>query len=302
MSASKKKLSKDEAEKKVQRILAHARREPRFQVQRERDALIDAIRYGHSDIAQSLLAHGVDPQSTEPGGRSALWYAAHWGRSGLIQDLVRRGARLPDDVLMGPVHDGDVETVRFLIRRGANVNCVATFTRYSYKFPQKEVLLTVGIRSISTLEIAERTARELRAARTARWRAAHPPGPPNGDLEAIPVMLIKAGANVNRLAFEYSLYEGFIRTTLGLAANCGLVRTVKAMLAAGADVNQRDTWGGTALFDAAHKGHRQVAKVLLAAGAKTDLKRRDGATPVSIARERGLTELANEIERHTKGD
>ena len=73
------------------------------------------------------------------------------------------------------------------------------------------------------------------------------------------------------------------------------------MLAAGADVNQRDTWGGTALFDAAHKGHRQVAKVLLAAGAKTDLKRRDGATPVSIARERGLTELANEIERHTKG-
>ncbi len=113
-------------------------------------------------------------------------------------------------------------------------------------------------------------------------------------------MLIKAGANVNRLAFEYSLSEGFIRTTLGLAAHHGLVRTVKAMLAAGADVNQRDTWGGTALFDAAHEGHRQVARVLLAAGARTDLRRRDGATPVSVARERGFAELADEIERYTK--
>ena len=298
MSRSKKRLSKAEVEKKAQRILAQARRESRFQVQRERDALIDAIRYGHSDIAHSLLAHGVDPNSTEPGGRSALWYAAHWGRSGLIKDLVRRGARLPDDVLMGPVHDGDVEAVRFLIRRGANVNCVASFTRFSHMFPQKKVLLTVGIENISLLEVEERMVRELRAAMTAKWRATHPPGPPSGDLEAIPVMLIKAGANVNRLAFEYSIYGGFIRTTLGLAAHCGLVRTVKAMLAAGADVNQKDTWGGTALFDAANKGHKRVARVLLAAGARTNLKRHDGATPVSIARERGFMELADEIERH----
>jgi ankyrin repeat protein len=301
MSASKKKLAKADVKKEVLRILAKARRETRFKSQRERDALIDAIRLGHSDIAHSLLDNGVDPNSTEPGGRSALWHAAHWGRSALIQDLVRRGARLPDDVLMGPVHDGDVETVRLLVRRGANVNCVATFTRHSYRFPQKELLLTVAIQVISALETAERIARKMRSAKTPRWRAAHPPGPPNGDLEAIPLMLIKAGANVNRLAFEYSLYEGFIRTTLGLAAHCGHARTVKAMLAAGADVNQRDTWGGTALFDAAREGQRQVVKILLAAGANADMKRRDGATPVSIARERGFTDLAEEIGKQTKG-
>jgi ankyrin repeat protein len=219
----------------------------------------------------------------------------------LIRDLAARGARLPDDVLMGPVQDGDVEIVRLLVRRGANVNCVAAFTRYSYKFPQKQVLLTVAIENISTLEIAERTAHKVRAARTVRWRAAHPPGPPNGDLESIPVMLIKAGADVNRLAFEYSLYEGFIRTTLGLAAHCGLVRTTKAMLAAGADVNQRDTWDGTALFDAAHEGHRDIARILLAAGARTDIKRRDGATPISTARERGFTDLADQIEKYKQG-
>jgi len=120
----------------------------------------------------------------------------------------------------------------------------------------------------------------------------------NEDWESIPIMLIKAGPNVNRLAYEYSPYEGYIRTILGLAALKGLARTVRAMLAAGADVNQRDTWGGTALHDAAFEGHRQVAKILLAAGGNRKIERRDGATPVSIARDRGFTDLANEIEEY----
>ena len=222
MSAKKKKLSKTEVENRVLRILVKARREPRFQAQREKEALYDAIRYGHSEIAHSLLAHGVNPNLIGPKNRSVLWYAANRGRNTLIRDLVVRGAQLPDDVLMGPVHDGDVDLVRFLIRRGANVNCVATFTRYSYKFPQKQVLLTVAIENISWREILERTVAKIRDSKTAKWRAEHPAGPPNGDLEAIPVMLIKAGANVNRLAFEYSIYEGYIRTILGLAACRGL--------------------------------------------------------------------------------
>lgn len=300
MSAPKKRVSPAEAEAKAVRILARARREPRFQAQRERDALIDAIRHGHPEIAHALLAHGVDLNASEAGGRSALWYAAYCGRGALIRELVRRGARLPDNVLVGPVHDGDVETVRFLVRHGANVNSLAPFTRYSHKFPQKQVLLTEAIRNISLLELAERTARNIRAAMTPKWRAAHRPVAPSGDLEAIPIMLIKAGANVNRLAFEYSVYDGFNRTILGLASQKGLVRTVKAMLVAGADVDQRDTWGGTALFDAAHEGHRRVVRVLLSAGARTDFRRRDGATPVSTAREHGFMELADDIERHTE--
>ena len=67
------------------------------------------------------------------------------------------------------------------------------------------------------------------------------------------------------------------------------------MLAAGADVNQKDTWGGTALFDAAREGHIKVAKLLLAAGAKGNMKRRDGMTPISIARQKGFNDLADLI-------
>jgi uncharacterized protein len=275
MSQTTKKLSKREVEKKVEKILAKARREPRSRVQRERDALIDAIRYGHSDIARALLARRVDPNSAEPNGRSALWHAAYWTRADLIRDLVRRGARLPDDVLMGPVYEGDLDTIRFLIRRGANVNCVASYTRYSSKFPQKEVLLSVAI------------------FKTGITRLGYP--------EAIPIALVKAGAEVNRLALTYSIYEGFIHSVLGLAADNGLVKTVKAMLAAGADANFKDTWGGTALIYAARSGRRDVVRVLLRAGADPDTKRRDGHMAASIARAGGFTELADELERTMKG-
>jgi len=296
----KKELTKAQVEKVVLRMLSQARREPRFRAQRERVALIDAIRYGHLQTAQSLLAHDVDPNATESKGRSALWYAAYWGRSELIRDLVARGARVPDDVLMGPVHDGDADSVRLLIRRGANVNCVATFTRYSYKFPRKQVLLTVAMERVRESQILRRSAQTSGAELSAEQRRALPLEPPSREMEAIPLMLIKAGAKVNRLAFDYALYDGYIRSTLGLTAHFGHVRTIKGMLAAGADVNFKDTWGGTALIDAAREGNSAVVRVLLRAGANPETRRRDGLTASSAARQHGCPDLAEEIERYAK--
>lgn len=292
MSKAKKKLSKAEIEKKVLRILERARSQPRFREARERDALIDAINYGDSDLAVSLLANGVDPNLSGPKSRSALWHAAFWSREEVIRDLVGRGAILPDDVLMGPVHDGNVQLVRFLIRHGANVNCVATYTRYCWHSNLKKVLLAVAIQQVPLIANAEQTGDAVRTSQTPRWRAKHPPGPLNGDLEQIPIMLIKAGAQVNRFATEYPVYENFIPTMLGLASGRGYTRTVKAMLTAGADVNFRDTWGGTALLSAATSGQMKIAKLLLAAGAKKVIKRKDGATPFTIARDAGFMELA----------
>ena len=267
----KKKTTKpQDIERKVMRVLEEARCEPRFRAAKERDALITSIRYGHTNIAESLLAHGVDSNGVDAKGRNALWYASQGQWKGeLVRKLVKRGTNLPDDVLMGPVDDGDEKTVKYLIQHGANVNCVATFTRYSYKFPAKQVLLTMAIEGVASEDAPE----------------------------TIPAMLIKGGADMNRLAFTYSLHDGFIRTILGLAAHHGLLKSVRAMLAAGANANIRDSWGGTPLIDAAHKGHRPVVRALLKAGAKLDIKRKDGRTAISIAREHGFASLADELER-----
>jgi len=52
------------------------------------------------------------------------------------------------------------------------------------------------------------------------------------------------------------------------AAYKGLTEVAKALIAAGADVNQADNDGWTPLHWAAGEGHTEVAEALIAAGAK----------------------------------
>jgi ankyrin repeat protein len=211
--------------------------------------LLEASAVGNRDLVKAFLREGANPNTADRKGRTPLWHAAHWGHSAIIRDLVRAGAQLPDDVLMGPVQDSDISTIRFLIGRGANVNCAATFCRRFNKFPEKEILLTVAMQRV----LLQRAIRADAAS------------DPND--EAIPILLIKAGANVNGPATTHAI-QGFIATTLGFASQQGLVKTVRVMLAAGADPNQRDTWGGTPLLHATRRGHHQIIQLLLKAGAQ----------------------------------
>ena len=105
-------LSKAQIEKKVADILKKARREPRLQAARERDALLQAIRR-EPEVAISLLSHGVDPNSTESKGRrrSALWYAVSFGELAVAVELVAQDAHarcrgVAFDVLVAAVAAG----------------------------------------------------------------------------------------------------------------------------------------------------------------------------------------------------
>jgi hypothetical protein len=71
------------------------------------------------------------------------------------------------------------------------------------------------------------------------------------------------------------------------AAARGNAAIVRALLAAGAEVNYADAGGRTALFGAAHGGHEEVCRVLLAAGAKADVVTRGHSTPLQYAVEAG---------------
>ncbi len=202
--------------------------------------LIEAIQCGESARAIRLLKQGADPRAEDAKGRSALWWACAWCRPAVIRELVKRGVKLPDDALMGAVCAGDEKTVRFLIQHGANVNCIAS--RYS-PVPQqhiKQVLLTAA------LGVA----------------AVQP------KLETIPIMLIRAGAKVNRCILARPWPGAENRTMLGMAAHSGLLKSVRAMIAAGAKVTQRDSDGRTALMETEAQGHAAIVKTLLRAAGK----------------------------------
>lgn len=61
------------------------------------------------------------------------------------------------------------------------------------------------------------------------------------------------------------------------------IATVRAQIAAGADVNRRDEAGRTALFAASQRGHIEIARALLAAGADVNIADHAANTPYYAA-------------------
>ncbi len=136
-------------------------------------------------------------------------------------------------------------------------------------------------------------------------------------------VLMRAGADVNaRDHFQDSPYmhaagEGFTdillmtlnhgadltatnrvgSTALFPAAEHGRVETVRMLLAAGIAVDAVNAQGWTALIEAIVHGdggprHRDVVRALIKARASVNLPDRDGRSPLTLARERGYTDMA----------
>ena len=75
------------------------------------------------------------------------------------------------------------------------------------------------------------------------------------------------------------------------AAYSGDIKEVKALIAAGADVNAKNNYGFTALMEAALMGHTEIAKALIAAGADVNAKSNRGETALMDAASMGHTEI-----------
>jgi ankyrin repeat protein len=89
-------------------------------------------------------------------------------------------------------------------------------------------------------------------------------------------------------------------TPLMIAAVDGCTDVVRALIAAGADVNKRDHNGLTALHHAAgapDRGHTLIVDALLAAGAERAPLSPKGETPAAFARQYGKPWVADRIEQ-----
>jgi uncharacterized protein len=241
--------------------------------------LISAVRNGDRDRLAVLLKDGVDVNAREADGSTALMWASYRDDEESAALLIQAGANvnianeLGATALWAASMNGSAATVRTLLLAGANPNLALL---------AGETSLMVASRSGSA-EVVEQllakganvNAHGPRHQTALMWAVAqrHP--------DVVNVLLAH-GADVQaqsdewgyvqavpphgRLEYNRSIPHGR-DTALMFAARVGDLDSARLLVAAGANVNDADAWGVSALVLAAHSGYSELVEFLLEKGA-----------------------------------
>ncbi len=220
--------------------------------------LVEAARLGQVPVARSLLKSGVDANTREVDGATALTWAAHRNDLDLVDLLLRAGANVNASTDNGvtalslATENNSGPLVERLLAAGANPNLAQldglTVLMLAARIGNPSIvkaLLAAGANVNATLAGERHSALMFAAA--------------NGHPD-VARLLVEARADVHARA-----RLGF--TPLLFAVRTGNIDTVKALLTAGANVNETGTDGTHALPLAIVRGHEALALVLLEQGA-----------------------------------
>jgi len=256
-------------------------------------SLADAIENGRRDAALALIAQGADVNAAQADGTTPLHWAAYQLDEDLVQRLLRRGAdastanRYGASPLGEAAKAANVAIVASLLKAGADVNAAngdgETALMLAARTGSTEVasaLLAAG---------ADVNAREAWRDQTALMWAAE------GAFAPLVQLLIEHGAEVHVRAAandwgaqitsepraQYRPTGGL--TPLTYAARSGCTDCVRAILAAGENVDRPTPDGVTALMLAIDNYEFDTAKALLEAGANPHLADWWGRTALYLA-------------------
>jgi ankyrin repeat protein len=214
-------------------------------------ALMAAAAHGQTAAIELLLTRGADPNRTDSVGNTALHHAVCGNKDAILRALLDRGVDVNARTQTGytalhlAVQDRRVRAVRRLIAAGANVN--AQTTDQWALTPLKQALTDDKIRPL----LEEAGARL---------------DPRRETLVAQVVAQAAAARNRGESPhFAKKIVDAFVA-----AAAEGDLEVVRALLAAGMPTSVRHEKGHTALQVAVGAGRRDVFQVLLDAGADLD--------------------------------
>lgn len=103
-------------------------------------------------------------------------------------------------------------------------------------------------------------------------------------------------------AIDLTVEDGMGQRALAVAAATRHPTTVKLLLDFGADPNDADFYGNTALHHAARWGDTSMAQALLANGADPSLRNRDGVSPLDIAQPGGEFAAMLPVDSHVQAE
>ena len=245
----------------------------------ERVPLIDAARSVDKEALRALLKEGVDVNAAEADGTTALHWASYRDDLESADLLIRAGAKVNavNDLGATPLWtaslNGSAAVVRRLLQAGANPNLALL---------KGETPLMVASRSGNPDVVEQLIAKGAGVnARGARGQNALMWAVGQQHAEVVRVLLAN-GADIHARTDVWSQmmavpphglpeYNRVIPhggdTALMFAARVGDLRSAQLLVAAGANVNDADAWGVSAMVLAAHSGYADLVEFLLDRGA-----------------------------------
>ena len=247
--------------------------------------LIDAVKNVDREAVRSLLKQGANVNATQADGATALHWASYRDDLESADLLIRSGANvnarndLGATPLWAACQNGSESMVGRLLTAGANPNAALLLG-------ETPVMVAARSGSPAVVELlaaqgANLNARAARGQTALMWAVAqkHP--------EVVKV-LIANGADIHARSDSWTEVmavppHGYLEynraiphgseTALMFAARVDDLASAKLLVAAGANVNDEDAWGVSAVVLAAHSGFTDVVEFLLEKGANANSDR-----------------------------
>lgn len=250
-------------------------------------ALLIGAQSGDAESISLLLAAGADVNDTAPDGNSALVIAAFSGHANVVQLLLERGAD-PNrsgagySALHLAVLRGDLTTLNRLVASGANINARLTKGSPVRRFGTQWALPST-MRGATPLFVAA-TFLEVGIMRALVAAGAdHTLALADGTTPLLAAAGSEVQTEVRPVDVErWALTLDDVGRTPVPRPEADVLDATTVLLDAGADVNQVNEAGNTALHAAASEGATTLIQLLIDRGATLDAKNKEGQTPLAL--------------------
>jgi ankyrin repeat protein len=252
-------------------------------------ALLFAAQQDDVDSAKILVEAGADVNDTAPVGTSALVVAVHSDSARVAEVLLERGADVNADgagytALHAAVLRGNAALVTALLARGASPNAKLTrptpARRYGNEWSFGDNLI-----GATPFYLAAKFG-EIELMRTLAAAKADPSIPAQDGstplMMALDTPTVRAGG-VDGFGTDRRDRYGLINDVTPEQLESDAMAIARAAIELGANVNQADANGNTALHQAASKNFNGLIEFLVARGAQVNAKNRRGQTPLALA-------------------